>query len=283
MRKGVNTVETTFIPKILILSQDSAFMVNSLEMNIKKCGIHVTRCEPTIRDFDHNCVGMNIVLIFAGDFVTDSSGLFTYISSVCTIEKMHLCLVGYPNELSVMEKYFNQSQNVLQFPRPFEMKELISKISDLSKQDPLDQLILNGNKDEILARKGRHSILLVGDDMMFLKMAQEWLHSDYHVTVVKTGTMAVPYALKNDPELILLDYEMPLMDGPKVLEALRSDSKTAKIPVVFLTGHSDHNSVTEGLKMRPQGYMLKSIPKEDMLASIDNFFATGKWKIVTSQ
>ena len=90
--------------------------------------------------------------------------------------------------------------------------------------------------------------------------------------------MAVPYALNNDPELILLDYEMPVMNGPKVLEALRGDTKTAQIPVVFLTGHSDKDSVMDVMKMRPQGYLLKSTKKEDIIASVDNFFATGKWK-----
>lgn len=111
-------------------------------------------------------------------------------------------------------------------------------------------------------------------------MVQEWLQRDYQITILKSGLMAVPYALSNQPELILLDYEMPVMNGPKVLEALRADAKTAEIPVVFLTGHSDKDSVMEVMKLRPQGYMLKSTRKEDMLASVSNFFATGKWKNV---
>ena len=40
-----------------------------------------------------------------------------------------------------------------------------------------------------------------------------------------------------------VNFEMPVMNGPKVLEALRGDKKTAQIPVVFLTGHSDKDSV----------------------------------------
>ena len=74
------------------------------------------------------------------------------------------------------------------------------------------------------------------------------------------------------------NFEMPVMNGPKVLEALRGDKNTARIPVVFLTGHSDRDSVMEVMKMRPQGYLLKSTKKEDLIASVDNFFATGQWK-----
>lgn len=78
-------------------------MANSLETNIKKSGILVTRCEPTVRDFDEHSAGKNVVLIFAGEYITGSSGLFSYISSKCSDEGIHLCLVGYPNELSVIE------------------------------------------------------------------------------------------------------------------------------------------------------------------------------------
>jgi DNA-binding response OmpR family regulator len=268
------------IPELLLISQGSAFMINSLETNIKKATIYVTKCEPNVRDFDENIVGKDIVLLFAGEFITESSGFLSYLSSKCTEENIHLCVVGYPNEIADIERNVEISNISAEIVRPFDMKEFVEKIRAIAYRESVstDQKAV-----EKTAADGRkHHILMCDDDMMFLKMMQEWLSERYRITVVRTGTMAVPFALNNDPELILLDYEMPVMNGPKVLETLRDDRKTAQIPVVFLTGHSDKDSVLEVMKMKPQGYLLKSTKKEDILASIDNFFATGKWKNVQS-
>ena len=264
---------TNNIPELLIISQGSAFVVNSLENNIKKEGIYVTRCEPTVRDVDQNIDGKDIVLLFAGDFIKNSSGLLSYITSKCSDECNHFCIVGYPNEIAEVEKEVDISRISAEFSRPFDMKEFTSKIKMLAYRQSAAP-----EEKPVTANERRYNILMCDDDMMFLKMVQEWLHEKYNITIVKTGIMAVPFALNNTPDLILLDFEMPVMNGPKVLEALREDKKTAQIPVVFLTGHSDKDSVMEVMKMRPQGYLLKSTKKEDIIASVDNFFATGQWK-----
>ncbi|MBR0257165.1 MAG: response regulator, partial [Synergistaceae bacterium] len=72
----------------------------------------------------------------------------------------------------------------------------------------------------------------------------------------------------------LLDYEMPLMDGPKVLDALRNNPLTANIPVIFLTGKSDPESVRNVMSLKPASYLLKSMDKDAILHSLDNFFIT---------
>ena len=268
---------TNNIPELLLISQGSAFMINSLETNIKKAGIYVTRCEPFVREFDECVAGKDMVLLFAGEFIQDAAGFFSYMSSKCTEDNIHLCVVGYPNEIAEIEKNVDISNVSAEIVRPFDMKEFVEKIRAIAYRESVST---EQKKEPNAADGKKHHILMCDDDMMFLKMMQEWLSERYRITVVRTGTMAVPFALNNDPELILLDYEMPVMNGPKVLETLRDDKKTAQIPVVFLTGHSDKDSVLEVMKMHPQGYLLKSTKKEDILASIDNFFATGKWKNV---
>lgn len=269
-------MEENKTPEILIISQGSAFMVNSLENNIRKEGIHVSQCEANVREVDENIEGKDIILMFAGEYIQNSSGLLSYIASKCAEECVHFCVVGYPNEIQLIEKNVDLAQITGEFTRPFDMKEFTSKIKALAYGEIAKSDV--NVQDTRLAEKTKHNILLCDDDLMFLKMVQEWLSAKYHVTIVKTGIMAVPFALNNQPELILLDYEMPVMNGPKVLEALREDKKTAQIPVVFLTGHSDKESVMEVMKLRPQGYLLKLAKKEDIIASVDNFFMTGQWK-----
>ncbi|MBR3535650.1 MAG: response regulator [Oscillospiraceae bacterium] len=139
---------------------------------------------------------------------------------------------------------------------------------------------VNETKTDIREEQFMHDknhILICDDDIMFLKIVSDWLKGRYYVTAVRNGPDAVPAAYNERPDLILLDLEMPGMSGPEVLEALRTDEQTANIPVVFLTGHSDRDSVMDCLKLRPQGYMLKTVKRQGMLASIDNFFESGRW------
>ena len=81
---------------------------------------------------------------------------------------------------------------------------------------------------------------------------------------------------KNKVDLILLDHEMPITTGPKVLEMLRSESDTKDIPVIFLTGKSDKESVMAVVALRPEGYFLKGIQKEELLEKLQEFFILHK-------
>ena len=67
---------------------------------------------------------------------------------------------------------------------------------------------------------------------------------------------------------------------PQVLEELRKEEKTAKIPVVFLTGRADRTSVMSVMRLMPQGYLLKSTTKEELIALLEYFFANRRWKNV---
>lgn len=58
-----------------------------------------------------------------------------------------------------------------------------------------------------------------------------------------SGVKAISWLAKHKVDLILLDHEMPITSGPKVLEMLRSDDETRNIPVMFLTGRGDKESV----------------------------------------
>ena len=73
-------------------------------------------------------------------------------------------------------------------------------------------------------------------------------------------------------DLILLDHEMPVTSGPQVLEMLRSDPETRSIPVIFLTGKSDRESVMAVVNLKPEGYFLKTIDKKELLSNLSKFF-----------
>ena len=79
------------------------------------------------------------------------------------------------------------------------------------------------------------------------------------------------------PDLILLDYDMPITTGPQVMEMIRSEQNYRDIPIIFLTGKSDRESIMKVMRLKPQGYFLKTMPRDEIVRSIDNYFETHKW------
>ncbi len=118
------------------------------------------------------------------------------------------------------------------------------------------------------------SILIVDDDPNYLGLIREWLKGAYKVAMATSGMQAIKWLGKNKADLILLDYEMPVTSGPQVLEMLRSDEETRDIPVIFLTGKSDKESVMKVLSMKPHGYFLKNIAREELISRLEEFFAS---------
>ena len=85
--------------------------------------------------------------------------------------------------------------------------------------------------------------------------------------------MAIKYLTQSRPDLILLDYEMPVCDGKQVLEMIRAESDFSDVPVIFLTSKGDRESVLNVMALKPSGYLLKTLPPEQIVESIDKFFA----------
>ncbi len=132
--------------------------------------------------------------------------------------------------------------------------------------------MLKKNTDE----SGPKNILIVDDDPTYAKMVREWLKTTYKVSVATAGMQAITHLLKNKVDLILLDYEMPLVDGTQVFQMLRSDPETKDIPVIFLTGIGSRDRVEKAMKLRPDGYILKTTPRERLMESLNSFFSVNK-------
>ena len=130
--------------------------------------------------------------------------------------------------------------------------------------------------DTIFSSYNSLSILVVDDDPSFLSLVREWLRSTYRVSMANSGLQAIKWLGSNKVDLILLDYEMPVTNGPQVLEMLRADDETKDIPVMFLTGKGDKESVMKVVSLKPEGYFLKTIQKNELLEKLDEFFIIHK-------
>ncbi len=123
----------------------------------------------------------------------------------------------------------------------------------------------------------RPTILVVDDSPMVLRAVQSMLSNMYRAVFATSGPQALAVIAKGRPDLILLDYDMPVCNGAMTMQMLRSEDSTKDIPIVFLTGMADSNHVQEILALRPDGYLLKPPSEEKLFATINRVLAAS-WK-----
>ena len=129
------------------------------------------------------------------------------------------------------------------------------------------------------AREEAHpkpKILVVDDSMTIRHGMKELLSGDYEVAMAESGVAAIRTITLNMPDLVLLDYEMPICDGKQTLEMLRSEEAFSDLPVIFLTGRRDTQSMIQVMPLKPAGYLLKDSKPADLKKEIDAFFEKRK-------
>lgn len=119
----------------------------------------------------------------------------------------------------------------------------------------------------------RKKLLIVDDDPIFLRTLMNFFKDKYRVSVAKSGGEALGSLEKVSPDLILLDYEMPVTNGPQTLQMIRQNKTFENVPVFFLTGVSDPEQVKSALALKPEGYLLKTSGQIELVSRIDGFFA----------
>lgn len=121
---------------------------------------------------------------------------------------------------------------------------------------------------EIVKKFSKNSILVVDDAAIILLRITEALGDYYDVVTVNSGTRALKYLETNKPDLILLDIQMPSMDGFEALRKIRAMEGRADIPVIMLTGVESKRYVVEGVKLGICDYILKPFTTKDLLERI---------------
>ncbi|MBO4901290.1 MAG: response regulator [Lachnospiraceae bacterium] len=175
-------------------------------------------------------------------------------------EQISLFLLGEADELARAKSAIPQGYISGMFIRPF-------------RADDVARAIREKDTENEETYKTLKNVLIVDDDPVMLRTMQETLAGHYRVFTAGSGMNAIQLLTTTAMDLILLDYEMPVVKGPQVLEMLRQEPKTKDIPVMFLTAKSDRHSISQILKLKPEGYLLKSQPQSAIEQAIANFFA----------
>ena len=107
-------------------------------------------------------------------------------------------------------------------------------------------------------------ILAVDDSAINLASIEQELKDEYDVIAVNSGSRALQYLKNETPELILLDIQMPSMDGLETLAEIRNLKDGASIPVIMLTAKNDRATFLESTKLGIYDYIVKPFQADDL-------------------
>ena len=246
---------------IVLISKGSLFLVNNIRNNLVKSGYTVIDSAPVVESLQNLRKEADIFIFYLGDFVEETKEAIVFLKDMVIEDEKELYLIGSPDEISTFCRYVPKNYIRKALERPLNVKDLLSA---------LEETVVDADR--------RKQVLVVDDDGTYLRSVHDWLSGKYQVVMVNSGMNAITYLGTHTPDLVLLDYVMPVCDGPMVLEMMRSDSNLANIPVIFLTGKSDRDSVNKVLEMRPAGYLLKSMNPYQLVKAVEHFFEQQKVK-----
>ena len=115
------------------------------------------------------------------------------------------------------------------------------------------------------------TLLVVDDESISLNIINDALRQEFRTRIATDGQGALALTLNHPrPDLILLDIDMPVMDGYEVCAKLKSDPITSEIPVIFLSAHDRADEVTYGLELGAVDFISKPVIPSVLLARVRN-------------
>ena len=182
----------------------------------------------------------------------------SHLVELCEDDDRTMFLVGDALDIAEARQIHNPECIGAEYARPIDMDAFVD-----------DMLSFSGMQYEAIRTK---TIFLIDDDPDFLSVTERWLKDRYRVRTFRSGNEALFYLNSTVPDLILLDYIMPGMDGFEAMQKIRQIPRAHDVPIVFLTGQSDRENVMRILEKKPDGYLLKSMPKDALMDSLDRLF-----------
>ncbi len=246
--------------KILITAEAEGIVVRGLEAKLKGLGMEAVFSPLKVSSLNETLTQTALVVVFVDDDAEKQADSLIFIKDYCVEHDRYMIVVADQDHYNSTVKITGASCILSNYPRPIDMDKFLNQVENYME------------KVSSLAK--RKSILIVDDDVSYMSMIMEWLRGKYRVSLANSGMEAITWLAGNTADLILLDYEMPIVEGPQVMEMFKSDPELSQIPVMFLTGNNDRDSIVKVVSLGPADYLLKTIDKKGLNEKWDNFFAS---------
>jgi len=248
--------------RMIVIGEKESFLIRVLVKKANDAGIDCAFVPWRINDINAVWDRTGLITVFMDNNEPPRDDVLRFLIDKSTDDDKQMILIGEARDLQYLNDRIPQTLVYKTFLRPVDNEAFIGSIKELVRK--------------VEAGEYKKSILIVDDDPNYLSLVREWLREKYKVSMANSGLQAIKWLGRNKADLILLDYEMPVTSGPQVLEMLRNDTETSSIPVIFLTGKGDKESVMAVVSLKPEGYFLKTIQREELLEKLSEYFVLHK-------
>ena len=203
---------------ILVFSEERSFLYIAMEEQLKGLGYHVINVGTNVNEINAVKEDITAVLMYTDEEMMKKQQAMVFLRDKVVEEDIPVFAIGDVNELADIRALVPKQLLKKEFQRPIDVKEVVASM------------------DEFIKTNGKHTkkkILVVDDSGVMLRNVKGWLEDYYQVSLANSGAMAIKYLSTNRPDLVLLDYEMPVINGKQVLEMIRSEAEFSDIPVMF--------------------------------------------------
>jgi len=246
--------------KVIMTGEKESFLIRVLSKKIIDSQIDCEFVPWGVNNLNDHWQDMSLLIVYMEEGDRPPEDVWHFLIDKMSDEGGQMFLIGEKNDVDIMVDMTPGELIGKYFYRPVDNESFVSSVIEYIRKEE--------------SGPAKKSILIVDDDPGYLGVVREWLKGTYKVSMATSGVKAISWLAKHKVDLILLDHEMPITSGPKVLEMLRSDDETRNIPVMFLTGRGDKESVMRVLSLKPEGYFLKTIEKKELLQNLEEYFRT---------
>lgn len=281
------------LKNIMIISASESFAIKAMEQKLLSVDISAYQVAARIAEIGSNIERAGLIVLYLDErmaaMTASLQNMLSYLNDKMYESNKMLVIIAKRKDYETAMRYISEDFVLQFFDRPMNMDVFMSTVSDYLNgteksteegSEKGDSEIAAAAQQQQQKRKftsdmvvvKKRKILLVDDDASYLRIIRNWLKDGYEVGVASSGLQAIMWLAKNDVDLILLDYKMPVCSGAQIYAMLKNDSQTQNIPVFFLTGNSERDSVLEILRLNPEGYLLKTFDRKALLTRLEEFF-----------
>jgi PleD family two-component response regulator len=246
---------------VLIVTDAKSFFLLSIRENFKRENYNVIIVPPDTDAINEIKEHLSAILVYADKNLMENTQPLYFLKDKAIMEDIPVFAAGTREELDLIGKIF--TKHIVK-------REFLNPINVIKSVESMDTFIKDYNKQI------KKKILVVDDSGEALRRVKGWLEERYNISLANSAAMAIKYLSLNRPDLVLLDYAMPVVDGKQVLEMIRSEIDFEDIPVMFLTAKDDAGSMMSVEGLKPEGYLLKSMNHVHIIRAIDDFFEKKK-------
>jgi DNA-binding response OmpR family regulator len=116
----------------------------------------------------------------------------------------------------------------------------------------------------------KKTVLLVEDNEAIRELyAVALVQAGFNILMAENGEQGVRFALEHHPDLILLDIDLPILNGHETAQKIRQDSWGKTVRIVFLTNYSDAANVAHAIMQKPEDYIVKvNVPIKEIINQV---------------